>query len=156
MRKKVLHFYALEKRTIGYEYRYKNSFNSKIYAKARINALQREEHKGRGKPYYDTTCKLCQEETEDIVHFIIKCKKLENKRNYNIIDGNIENPEERMRVLLIRNKNHQIVSKILRDLWKLKKKNILKQIETMNPRVLKSPNQEDENNNINNYALDNT
>ena len=44
---KVLGFYALEKKFIGYEYCYSNDFNSKLYAKARINALQMEEHKGR-------------------------------------------------------------------------------------------------------------
>ena len=54
----------------------------------------------------------------------MKCKKLENKRNYNIIDRNIENPEERMRVFLFRNKKHQMVSKMLRDLWELRKKKI--------------------------------
>ena len=129
--KKVLQFYALEKRIIGYEYCYKNNFNSKIYAKARINALQVEEHKGRGKAYYDTTCKLCQEEIEDIVHFTIKYKKIEEKRNYNIINKDIKNPEERMRILLFRNKNYQAVSRMLRDLWELRKK-ILKQIEIMN------------------------
>ena len=94
----------------------------------RINALQLEEHKGRGKEHYDTTCKLCRKETEDIVHFIITCKKLESKRNYKIINKNIRNPEERMRTLLFRNENHQIVSNMLRDLWELRKI-LLKQLE---------------------------
>ena len=55
-----------------------------------------EEHKGRGKEYYDTTCKMCKKEPEDIVHFIIKCKSLESKRDYKVINRNIKNPEERM------------------------------------------------------------
>ena len=76
----MLSFYVLEKKVIGYEYCYRNGFNSKIFAKARLNALPLEENKGRGKDYYDTTCKLCQEEVEDIVHFIAKCKKLEEKK----------------------------------------------------------------------------
>ena len=79
-----------------------------------------EEHKGRGKTYYDSTCKLCQEEIEDIVHLTIKYKILEDKRNYNVIDKGIENPKERMSVLLFRNRNHQAVSKMLRDLWELR------------------------------------
>ena len=78
-----------------------------------------EEHKGRGNEHYDTTCKLCKKETEDIVNFIIKCKSLESKRDYKVIDKNIRNPEERMRILLFRNKNHQDVSNMLRDLWEL-------------------------------------
>ena len=69
-----------KKKAIGYEFCYKNSFNSKIYARARINALQMEEHKGRGNQGYDAKCKLCQEEIEDIVHFTMKCKKIEQKR----------------------------------------------------------------------------
>ena len=128
---KVLKFYALEKRILGYEYCYKNNFNSKLYAKARINALQMEEHKGRGNEHYDTTCKLCKKETKDIVHFIIKCKSLESKRDYKVIDKNIRNPEERMRILLFRNGNHQSVSRLLRNLWELRKK-LLKQIENSN------------------------
>ena len=83
--KKVLSFYALEKKAIGYEFCYKNSFNSKIYARARINALQMEEHKGRGNQGYDAKCKLCQED-EDIVHFTMKCKKLKQKRDHAIIN----------------------------------------------------------------------
>ena len=75
--KKVLSFYAWEMRTVGYEFCYKNDFNSKLYARAKINALQMEEHKGRGNPGYNTTCKLCRVEKEDIVHFTTKCRKLE-------------------------------------------------------------------------------
>ena len=86
-----------------------------------------EEHKGREKGHYDTTCKLCRKEIEDIVHFIITCKKLESKRNYKVINKNIRNPEIRMRILLFRNKNHQLVSNMLRDLWELRK-NIVKTI----------------------------
>ena len=93
-----------------------------------------EKHKGRANQDYDTKCKLCQEEIEDIVHFTIKCKKLENKRDYSIIDSNIKNPEERMRVLLFRNKNFLMVSKMLRNLWDLRK-NLLKQEGIKNPRV---------------------
>ena len=39
----------MEKKSIGYEFCYRNNYNSKLYARARINALQLEEHKGRGK-----------------------------------------------------------------------------------------------------------
>ena len=99
-----------------------------------------EEHKGRGKEYYDTTCKLCKREPEDIVHFIIKCKSLESKRDCKVINRNIKNTEERMRILLFRNGNHQIVSRLLRDLWELRKK-LLKQIGKSDIKNI----QEDEN-----------
>ena len=60
--KPVLRFYAIEKKTIGYELCYRNNYSSKIYARARMNALQMEEHKGRGIQGYDTTCIFCEEE----------------------------------------------------------------------------------------------
>ena len=96
-----------------------------------MNALQLEEHKGRGNRGYDTTCKLCREEREDIVHFITNCRKLEGVRDYDIIDGSIKEPEERMRVLLFRNQNHILVGKLIRRLWDLRKR-LLKQEEGKN------------------------
>ena len=96
MRKKTsLRFYGLEKREIGYELCYRNNNNSKFYARARMNTLKLEEHKGRGQKEYNMICKLCKEEKEDLVHFISKCKELEGKRNYNLLDKDIEDPEER-------------------------------------------------------------
>ena len=56
--KSVLRFYSTEKKAIGYEFCYRNNYNSKLYARARTNALQLEEHKGRGNKSYNTTCKL--------------------------------------------------------------------------------------------------
>ena len=76
--KPCMRIYNIEKDNIGYEQCYGNNISSKLYARARINALQLEEHKGRGINNYDTTCKLCGEETEDLVHFITKCKSLES------------------------------------------------------------------------------
>ena len=131
--KKVMRFYAKEKKVIGYKFCYNNSFSSKIYARARLNALQLEEHKGRGRQGHDTKCRLCQEEIEDITHFTIKCKKLESKRNDEIIDKNIKDPEERMRALLFRNKDYLSVGKMLRDLWDLRNRLIKqKEIERTN------------------------
>ena len=88
--KPVLRFYSMEKKAIGYEFCYRNNYNSKLYARARINALQLEEHKGRGNKNYNTMCKLCGEEEEDIVHFTVRCSKLEKKRNYELIDKEIK------------------------------------------------------------------
>ena len=56
---------------------------------------------------YNSNCKLCGEEKEDIVHFIMKCKNLEKSRDYSIIKKDIKDPEERMREQLCRNKNFQ-------------------------------------------------
>ena len=87
LRKKTsLRFYGLEKGEIRYELCYRNNNNSKFYARARMNTLKLEEHKGRGQKEYNKICKLCKEEEEDLVHFISKCKKLESKRNYKLLD----------------------------------------------------------------------
>ena len=83
---------------------------------------------------FKTTCKLCREEKEDIVHFTIKCKKLEEVRDYDMIDKNIKNTEEKMRILLFRNKNHMLVGRLMRRLWDLRKK-LLKQEEKKNPNL---------------------
>ena len=122
MMKTSLRIYNLEKKEIGYEFCYKNNSFSRFLARARINALQLEEHKGRGQMNFNTNCKLCGQEKEDLVHFLIKCEKLEIRRNYKIIDKNISNSEERMRKLLYKNKKYQEVGKQIKNLWDLRKK----------------------------------
>ena len=60
-KKTSLRIYNLEKKDIGYEFCYRNNSNSRFLATARTNALQLEEHKGRGQKNYNTDCKLCRE-----------------------------------------------------------------------------------------------
>ena len=69
--KHTLRFYNTEKKSIGYDFCYRNSYSSKIYARARSNALLLEEQRSKINKDHDTTCKLCGEEKEDIVHFTI-------------------------------------------------------------------------------------
>ena len=66
---------------------------------------------------YDKTCKICKECNEDIVHFIIDCKKLEKFRNYDLIDKNLQSSEERIRKLLFRDNRFQEIGKIIKNLW---------------------------------------
>ena len=120
--KETMRIYDSEKGRIGYELCYNNSIGSKLYARARINALQLEEHRGRGKNFYDSTCKLCEVEKEDIVHFIAKCKVLENKRDYSILNKDIMDPEERTKDLLYRNKNHNDIGIMIRTMYEARKK----------------------------------
>ena len=123
MSKKVsLRFYIKEKMEIKYESCYRNNRNSMFYARARTNTIKLEEHKGRGIKGYNKTCKLCNEETEDLVHFIAKCKKLEEIRNYELLDNNIINPEDRMRKLLFRNNRCYEVGKMIKELWTQRRK----------------------------------
>ena len=88
-----------------------------FYARARINTIKLEDHKGRGIEGYDKTCKLCKEEKEDLFHFIVKCRKLEEIRDYRLLDKNISNPEERMRKLLFRDNRCHEIGKMVKDLW---------------------------------------
>ena len=121
-------YYRAEKKEIRYETCYTNDYSSKIYAKARMNALQLEKQKGKKYKDYNTTCKLCGEEEEEIIHFTVKCKILEGKRNIRVINKNIKDPEERMKDFLFRNKEYAEVRKVIRDLWVLRNKK-LKELE---------------------------
>ena len=56
-----------------------------------------------------------------MVHFTMICPALEGKRNYGIIDIRIQDPEERMIELLCRQKKHQEVGKMIKNLWNRRK-----------------------------------
>ena len=84
--------------------------------RARSNALLLEEEKGKINRNHDTTCKLCGEEKEDIVHFTIKCCKLEKGRNNTLINRQLEDPIEKMKDLLFRNGKQLEVSIMIRNL----------------------------------------
>ena len=117
VRKVSLRFYIQEKNKIKYEFCYRNNRNSLFFARARTNTIKLEEHKGRGLIGYDKTCKICKECNEDIVHFIIDCKKLENIGNYDLIDRNLSSSEEKMRKLLFRNNRFQEIGNMIKNLW---------------------------------------
>ena len=119
-----LRYYIQGKEQVGYENCYRNNTNSIFLARARTNTLKLEEHKGRGIPGYDKTCKLCKRSEENIVHFTMDCEELEEIRNYNLIDSRLENSEERMITLLFYNDNFQEIGYMLKRLWK-KRRNLL-------------------------------
>ena len=111
----------LGKQRIEYENCYRNNSHSVFLAKARTNSLQLEEHQGRGKANYNTICKLCGEE-ENLVHFLIKCSKLEEKRDTSIMEGEQMNDEEKTIQILFRNKNHQKIAEMIKNMWNLRKR----------------------------------
>ena len=79
IKKTSMKYYIKEKKEIQYELCYRNNKNSMFYARARTNSIKLEEHKGRGIVDYNKTCRLCNEETEDLVHFLTRCKKTGRK-----------------------------------------------------------------------------
>ena len=56
---------------IRYSRCYNNSKNSEYLAKARTNALQLEEHLGRGRRGFDNTCRMCRKE-ENLENFMVE------------------------------------------------------------------------------------
>merc|ERR1712033_37448 len=112
-----LKYYREGKESMGYENCYRNNAESMLYAQARINALKIEEAIGRGQRYYDQTCKLCGLEEEDLLHFMLKCPRLEKRRNEEIINSEIEEPEEKLIHFLYKQKNHQEKGKMIKDMW---------------------------------------
>ena len=111
--RKILKYYKEGKGKLGYEFCYRNNVNSMFYARARLNALSLEEAKGRGKAYYDKTCKLCEQEEEDLLHFMIECPYLEKRRDYEIIDMNVVEPKERLIKCLFRQNEYQKTGKMI-------------------------------------------
>ena len=132
--KSTMRFYKEGKARIGYESCYRNNTNSMFLARARTNSLKLEEAIGRGNKFYNKNCKLCGQEEEDMVHFTMICPALEGKRNYGIIDIRIQDPEERMIELLFRQKKHQEVGKMIKNLWN-RRKAILKYREEENNKI---------------------
>ena len=55
------------------------------------------------------------------MHFTTKCKNLEKIRDYNLLDKDIEDPEERMRTLLFRNERRNDIGRMIKNLWDLRK-----------------------------------
>ena len=83
-----------------------------------------EEQIGRGKENYDKSCKLCGKEDEDMVHFIVKCEKLEEARSGDLLDRGTRDPEEVMRILLFRDERGQEIGRMIRNLWESRKKQL--------------------------------
>ena len=59
---------------------------------------------------------------EDLVHFLIKCSKLEEKRDPRIMEGAQMNAEDKTIQILFRNKNHQEIAKMIKNMWNLRKR----------------------------------
>merc|ERR1711874_643837 len=95
-------YYLQGKQNFGYDFCYRNNYNSTFLERARLNALKLEEQISRGKPNYDATCKLCKSAKEDMAHFLIDCEELEEDRDYNLVDNSTRNSEDRMVDLLFK------------------------------------------------------
>ena len=129
-------YYVAGKIKFGYDFCYKNSYSSTFLAKARLNALKLEEQISRGKIWYDTTCKLCRQNKEDIVHFIMECPALERFRDYDIIERNNKSKEDRMVDLLFFNGNFHEVGIMIKRMW-IERRRLLTHIKERSKQSLK-------------------
>ena len=101
---------------------YRNTFDSTFFAKARLNALKLEDQVGRGKSWYDKTCKLCRQAKEDMVHFIIDCPALEVDRNYDLIKTSSNSSQEKMIDLLFNTDKFLDTGCMIRKMWHRRRK----------------------------------
>ena len=58
------------------------------------------------------------------MHFLLMCSSLEKGRNYSIINKNIDEPKTRLIDCLFKNKEHQKVGKMIKDMWSIRKDNL--------------------------------
>jgi len=54
--------------------------------------------------------------------FLIECSKLEEKRDPKIMEGLQMNAEDKTIQILFRNKKHQEVAKMIKNMWNLRKR----------------------------------
>ena len=125
----TLQWYNEAKRYIGYDECYRNNKNSEYLAKARTNSLQLEEHLGRGRRNYDKTFKLCSLEEEDLEHFLLKCPRLQCKRDKEAIKPweNLDTKKQTA-YILFKDKNYERSGNMIRKMW-LHTKELLNTLE---------------------------
>ena len=77
----------------------------------------------------DARCDLCGDEREDLVHFLIDCSKLENKRDRSIMEKCQDADKENMAGKILFDKDEiDKVKDVLEAMWKSRKRQI-KQIQ---------------------------
>ena len=100
---------------------YNNKFSSKLLFRARSNTLnlniQKRHQKG------DTSCVLCKEKKEDLIHFIINCEELEATRDEEIFKEAYDNDKEQMVGKILHNNDKiEKVKNMLEEMWKYRSK----------------------------------
>ena len=92
--KRSLKIYREFKGKIKEEKFYDNRESSRYLFEARSNTLPlniQNRHTGG-----ETKCDLCEDGNEDLIHFLVECKALENKRNKDIMLKNYNEDREKM------------------------------------------------------------
>ena len=119
--KSSLSIYRLMKENIKEETIYENNFASVLWYRARANTLPLENRKRFQDQ--DTTCKICQKESEDILHFLLECEAYTKERS-KIIELQRPYMEDKERIVgefLFEEKNLFNKKKTLETIWKIRK-----------------------------------
>ena len=117
--KSSLRVYRKYKKAIKEEKDYDNRNSSVLLFQARTNSLNLNGHKKN--KVQERICKLCNKEDEDIIHFIFKCKRLEVKRDTELIRTcNGEDLEDKLGKLLYETEDIERVKDMLQKLWQLR------------------------------------
>ena len=95
--------------------------------RARTNTLELNDRQrfNNERTERDTRCRLCEEEYENLEHFLIHCKKLEEERNPRIMKKNKGNNDENTvgNILFdIESKDLEDTKKMLSRMWNKRKK----------------------------------
>ena len=100
---------------------YDNRFSSTLLFKARSNTLKLKDFNRFTNK--DTSCSLCGDEREDLVHFLIGCNKLEESRDKTIMEKYRDvNKEKMVGRILHTEKDIEAVKAMIEKMWYLRKK----------------------------------
>ena len=118
-KKSSLKIYRKFKKEVQEEKGYDNRKSSTYLLQARTNTLPlntERRHKGG-----DTKCELCNEENEDLIHFLIDCPGLEQKRNKEIMMTYKSQDKEIMagNILFTKEKKEE-VKIMIEEMWNLR------------------------------------
>ena len=113
--KSSLKIYREFKKEIKEEKYYDNRESSKYLFLARSNTLPlniKRKYTGG-----DTKCELCNTENEDLVHFLINCKKLEHKMNKEIMLKNRNENKETMVGNILFKEDKEKTKEMITQMW---------------------------------------
>ena len=120
--------YYSRKKEIKEEKIYDNRWSSVLLFRARANVLGLYDRKRFNKEETgdtDTSCRLCKGEYEDLKHFLINCKKLEQDRNPRLMEKN-KGPNDDVTVgnilFDIEGEDLEDTKKMLTRMWNKRKK----------------------------------
>ena len=116
--------YKAFKKEIKEEKCYDNRPESNLLFQARTNSLDLNDENRHKKKVeeQDTRCKLCGNEYEDIIHFMIDCKEIEKTRDKQLMKRHQdENKETMIGNILFKQENIEETKIMLGKMWKYRK-----------------------------------